>query len=137
MLSVSCFKIILDLLELVCRCVKVPEFGILKKSCVEVIQHRLLRNLQDADFVKSKDFPTLLPVLYSFIDFCTEKTEAKGPLLQHLKEEFEISAGGLKKFLFLHQICSKNCKLVKGRDKSLSEQISRREKATTNAFIRL
>ena len=112
-----------------------PEFGILKKSCVEVIQHRLLRNLQDADFVKSKDFPTLLPVLYSFIDFCTEKTEAKGPLLQHLKEEFIISLDE-NKFLCLSQI-SENCKLVKGRDKSLSEQISRREKATTNAFIRL
>ena len=107
-------------MELVCRCVKVPEFGILKKSCVEVIQHRLLRNLQDADFVKSKDFPTLLPVLYSFIDFCTEKTEAKGPLLQHLKEEFEISAGGLKKFCF----CTK-----------FVPKIANSSKAETNRYL--
>ena len=67
---------------------KVAEFGILKKSCVEVIQHRLLRNRQEAEFAKSKDFPTLLPVLYSFVDFCTEQTDAKGPLQQHLKEMF-------------------------------------------------
>ena len=32
---------ILELLDLVCRGVKVDEFNILKKSSVEVIQHRL------------------------------------------------------------------------------------------------
>ena len=74
-----------ELLSAVCRGVVRPEFDILKKSSVEVIQHRLLRNLADIAFSKSKDFPALLPILYEFNAHCCAITGVNGPILQHVK----------------------------------------------------
>ena len=75
------------LLELVRRGGKVEEFAILKKSCVEIVQHRLLRSLQEANFVRRREFPAVLPILYAFVDHCQDVTGVKGPLMQHLKAE--------------------------------------------------
>ena len=74
-----------ELLSAVCRGVVRPEFDILKKSSIEVIQHRLLRNLADISFSKSKDFPALLPILYEFNAHCFDITGVNGPILQHVK----------------------------------------------------
>ena len=73
------------LLASVCRGVVTVEFEILKKSSIEVIQHRLLRQLQEINFSKSKDFPTLLPILFDFNTHCFEMTGVNGPILQHVK----------------------------------------------------
>ena len=74
-----------ELLVAVCRGVVTPEFEILKKSSIEVVQHRLLRNLQEINFSRSKEFPTLLPILYDFNAHCFEMTGVNGPILQHVK----------------------------------------------------
>ena len=77
-----------ELLSAVCRGVVRPEFEILKKSSIEVIQHRLLRNLQETSFSTRKDFPSLLPILYDFNVHCFNITGVNGPILQHVKGFF-------------------------------------------------
>jgi hypothetical protein len=75
------------LLDAVCKGVMTDEFEILKKSSIEVIQHRLLRNLQEINFCKSKEFPSLLPLLYEFNSYCHSMTSVNGPILQQMKGE--------------------------------------------------
>ena len=75
-----------------------PEFEILKKSSIEVIQHRLLRNLQETNFSTRKDFPSLLPILYDFNAHCFDITGVNGPILQHVKG---LSISSAKIFRFI------------------------------------
>ena len=75
------------LLASVCTGVMIPEFDILKKSSIEVIQHRLLRNLQEIDFSGRKEFPSYLPILVDFNSHCHQLTGVNGPIVQHMKSE--------------------------------------------------
>ncbi|CBY17849.1 unnamed protein product [Oikopleura dioica] len=75
------------LLHLVKRGVFIEEFEILCKSSVEVVQHRLLRVLQEKHFTQEKDFLQILPILYEFTNTCLREFNTQGPLVMQLKAE--------------------------------------------------
>lgn len=75
------------LLHLVKRGVFIEEFDILCKSSVEVVQHRLLRVLQENEFTRGKDFLQALPVLYDFTRVCQGEFNTQGPLVMQLRAE--------------------------------------------------